>query len=361
MWPWSEDKKGAILVLVAFLFVGLFGMLAIAIDLSRLMVSRNQMQIAADAGALAAAVSMLQGDPLGAIDSAVTYAVANQADADAMSEDSAVTFGVWDDTPFFQPRADPSGSNAIRVRAGQTTANLAAWILGAGTTDARASAIALLASVTETTCLKPIAVAQETVDTDNDGVISQLERDAVLGREVVLHHVGVDSVGVADAPFYYYAMVLPPFWDASDSSYSTLPPGAMGDAALQANIATCNLALVGVSDSVLTKPGANYGPMRNGLLALCGEIDPVSYECNSSGANSADGRPGIPVLMPLWDGGFTPLGRAALGVRELAAFRIMAVIDNASSLDLSGHFIRIVDGGKAEPGIGFIERPILVR
>jgi Flp pilus assembly protein TadG len=254
----TRDRRGATLVLVAFLLVGLFAMLAVAIDVARLIVSRNQMQLAADAGALAGAVSVLQGDTLGAPDSAVAYALANYADTTAMLDDSAVTFGVWDpDASTFEPHVTPWNTNAIRVRTAQSSSNLVAWILGSQVTGARAQAYSVFAAaVSETTCEKPLAVARELIDTNSDGVISEVERILALGKSFVIKPAESPS----DAPSFYYAVVLPPYYDASTGSYNVLDDSVMGAGAYRANIATCNPDLVGVGDSLYTKPGANFGP-----------------------------------------------------------------------------------------------------
>ncbi len=130
MWRWPLDEKGATIVLVAVMMLSLLGLMAVAVEASRLFASKSQMQTAADAAALSAAVAVIRGDTLAAPDSAVAYALANQADAAAMSEDSAVLFGVWDPVSLaFAPQATPSGANAIRVRTGQTRANLIAWVV----------------------------------------------------------------------------------------------------------------------------------------------------------------------------------------------------------------------------------------
>jgi hypothetical protein len=333
-------------------------MLAVAVDVARLIVSRNQMQLAADAGALAAAVSVLQGDTLGAPDSAVVYALANYADTTAMQDDSAVVFGVWDpDSSSFEARAVPWDANAIRVRAVQTSTNLVAWILGSVLSGARAYAYAVFAAaVSETTCEKPIAVARELIDTNADGVITKEERTLALGKTFVIKPAESPS----DAPSFYYSVVLPPFYDSSTGSYAVLDDSTIGAGAYRNNIATCNPDLVGVGDSLLTKPGANFGPTWQGFGELCGEVDALGT-CNPSGAESPDGLPGIAVLAPLWDSRVSPIGRSAVEVTDIAAFRVTFVYAVASRVEVQGRFIRMVDGGTAAPGVGLVERPILVR
>lgn len=349
MWSCPRDERGATIVLVAFMIVGLFGFLAVAVDLSRIIVSKNQMQLAADAGALAAAVTVLHGDTLEARDTATSYALANFADPTAMAEDGAISFGLWDPTfRSFEPREDASGTNAIQVQAARSSPNLVAWIFGSRAVDVRATAIAVFgATVTETSCMKPFAVARELIDVNRDGVISAEERDQAVGRLVTLRPAEAPE----DAPSFYYSLVLPPFYDASEGTYVNVPSSAMGAAALRENIAGCFEELVGVGDSLLTKPGGNVGPVRDGLEALCGGIDPGSGACLLQPE----------VIAPLWDSRESPIGRTAVGVTDVAAFRILQVILGPGSIEIRGYFVRQIDGGAAEPGVGLVQRPILVR
>jgi hypothetical protein len=57
----------------------------------------------------------------------------------------------------------------------------------------------------------------------------------------------------------------------------------------------------------------------------------------------------------------SPIGRSAVEVTDIAAFRVTFVYAVASRVEVQGRFIRMVDGGTAAPGVGLVERPILVR
>lgn len=352
-----RDKSGVTAVLVAVALVSLFGMLAVTLDLSRLIVWRNQLQIAADAGALAGATALLHGDTLGARDSAAVYALVNHADTAAMAEDSAINFGIWDASlEAFAARTEPFGSNAIRVTARRSSPNLVAWILGSSTGTARATAIAVFSSaVSETDCVRPFAIARETVDLNDDGVISIPERDQALSTEIVI----VPAEDVSDVPNVYYAVAFPPFYDDSEDTYILVSDSAKSDLAYQTNIERCAPDLIGVRDTLLTRPEPTHDPAWAGLNALCGPI--VVELCNPSGGFSPDGRPGVPVIVPLWDSSILPIGKLTVGVTELAAFRILGVISTGDRIHLRGRFTLMTDGGTAGPGVGFVERPILVR
>jgi hypothetical protein len=66
-------------------------------------------------------------------------------------------------------------------------------------------------------------------------------------------------------------------------------------------------------------------------------------------------------MAPLWDSRTDPIGRTTVEVTDIAAFRLTYVHSVSSHIEVEGRFIRMVDGGSAAPGVGLVERPILVR
>ena len=353
-----RGEQGATLVLAAIMILALFILVAALLEASRFFGSRSEIDIAAQAGAFAGALAVIGGDALGASDEAVAYAVANGADAAAMSKESAFAFGVWDPVSLqFQPQADASGANAIRVIATQTKTTLSAPFLGSPTFAVSASAIVLYGTaVTETTCNKPIAVAASIIDTDADGYMTQAELEAALAQGTIVIR---PAEHVEGAPSFYYSIVLPPFWK-QDEGYVAVPEEAMGGNAYRTNLGSCNPDLLAVGDSLWTKPGNIGVPTIQGLTTLCGVIDGQG-NCNPSGAGNPYGQPGVPVILPLWDDRVAPMGRTGLKVVSLGAFRIIKVIQQANEVELQGYFIRMMDSGAVEPGVGLIQRPILVR
>ncbi len=350
-----RGEQGATLVLAAMMILALFILVAALLEASRFFGCRSEMNIAAQAGAFAGALAVIGGDTLGASDEAVAYAVANGADAAAMSEESAFAFGVWDPVSRqFQPQANASGSNAIRVIATQTETTLSAPFLGSPTCAVSASAIVLYGTVvTQTTCVKPFALASTLIDLDDNGEITEYEVGVALQASV---EVSAFSY-LKDDNDSFFVVVLPPFWDASEGTYVDLPPEAMGDDALRANIENCNPDLIGAADSVWTKPGINRDPMMQGLTALCGEI--IAELCNPSGAYSPDGRAGISVIVLLRQ--IAPLGATEIKITDLAGLRITRVANLPQEIELEGYFMRTTNSGAVEPGAGLLSRPILVR
>src|SRR5918992_5189900 len=86
----GSRRRGAVLVMATAMMTGLMVITAIAVDLSRLFVLRTELQTAADAAALAAALR-LNEDRSRAVASAVTAVQAN-ASMGAVSEIDSVRF-----------------------------------------------------------------------------------------------------------------------------------------------------------------------------------------------------------------------------------------------------------------------------
>ena len=118
-------RRGAVLVMATAAMTGLMVITAIAVDLSRLFVLRTELQTAADAAALAAALR-LNEDRSRAVASAVTAVQAN-ASMGAVSEIDSVRFGVWRSSDrTFVRTSGPIGADAAQV----TLSRAATYLLG---------------------------------------------------------------------------------------------------------------------------------------------------------------------------------------------------------------------------------------
>ena len=139
-----SDRRGAILVLSALLLVVLVGMAAFAVDLGYICVVRNQLQVAADSAAMAAAGELNTGQT-NARNAAKLYAGANIAGGPTefvSLSDSDITFGLWDSTArTFTPTE--SGSNSLKIVAHKTQPLFFGRVLGVNSVDLQATAVAL--------------------------------------------------------------------------------------------------------------------------------------------------------------------------------------------------------------------------
>lgn len=143
-------RRGAVVVLVALLLIPVFGFAAFAVDVGRICLVKSQLQIAADAAALAGA--RVSGDPATTRSNAIAVAALNFADSKSVSINGGnVELGTWDDTSAKFTKLTGSAetsANAVRVTCSRTTGlNNAtplffAPLIGHNTADLTVSSIA---------------------------------------------------------------------------------------------------------------------------------------------------------------------------------------------------------------------------
>ncbi len=154
----ATDRRGAVLVIAALAMPVLLGVTAMVIDLSNARMVSRQLQLSADAAALAAVGEV--ADPPTARARAVQYGTRNMpvADHGNIINPSDVMVGHWDkDARTFSPGATPA--NAVRVTARRSSANgnplplLFANVMGLQETDISVSAVALAGASGQPGCL----------------------------------------------------------------------------------------------------------------------------------------------------------------------------------------------------------------
>ena len=117
----NMKRRGTVIILTALMLVVIMAMAACAVDLGWVALVRNQLQVAADAAAMAAAGEM-NGSQTTA--SAKAKAIAGLNRAGGPNEfvtlaDSDIVYGVWD--PVGKTfTANSSNANAIKVTARKT-------------------------------------------------------------------------------------------------------------------------------------------------------------------------------------------------------------------------------------------------
>lgn len=78
----AKEESGAVIIIVAFLLIALLGMTALAVDVGQLYQARRQMVTAADAGALAGVVDLIENKDQDSAESvARNYAIDNESEA----------------------------------------------------------------------------------------------------------------------------------------------------------------------------------------------------------------------------------------------------------------------------------------
>ena len=117
------DQEGGMLVFVAFGFMVMVGTAALAVDISRLYMLQNKLQVTADAAALAGAG--LLPDELEAHAAAMNFAQLNLSGANdgAVVTDADVEVGYWDKATRSFVVAGEQPANAVRVSARRSATN----------------------------------------------------------------------------------------------------------------------------------------------------------------------------------------------------------------------------------------------
>lgn len=138
-----SSRRGATLVLFTLLLVALIGMVAFAVDVGYVNLTKTELQTAADASALAAS-AVLNQDAETIRTVAQNYAGKHKSGGQTVSlGTSDVEFGVWDSTAgTFTPIT--AGGNAVRITARRIAAPLFfARVFGRNNFDTTASAVGM--------------------------------------------------------------------------------------------------------------------------------------------------------------------------------------------------------------------------
>lgn len=348
--PSIKSERGAMLILVALSIAALIAFNTFVIDYGVMWVGRRQAQNAADAGALAGAVSMAfdangwtDRTPAGpARTSAQQTALTNFVWGQAPDVDIA-TDVFFTDTPAAMCAPDPNGNTPcirVDVYRNQARGNALPVLFGGSvgllSTGVRATATARVAVANASDCLKPWAVPDKWLDvydvtaptapantwTPDDNFETHSKRgntytplanpdvytppsptspgtgftvDADLGLEMTLK---AGSPQDAIAPGVFFPVRLPRYDGVS----------AGGDD-YRENIASCNGLPVEIGDSLTTENGNMIGPTAQGvndLIALDPQADwdpttkSVTGSCAQGATPCAAHSPRI-VAIPVFD------------------------------------------------------------
>ncbi len=140
----EPSRRGAILILTALLLVVLIAIVAFAVDLGFVTLTRTQFQVAADAAALAGAGAAIDG-PAAAEEEAYKFAGMYEVGGKQITRDQVqIRLGRWDSASrVFTP--DLAEQSAIEVTVGGTAPLFFGKILGPQAYDSSAQAVATYA------------------------------------------------------------------------------------------------------------------------------------------------------------------------------------------------------------------------
>ena len=372
-----RDRRGAIVVMTGIMIVALMLIAAISVDASRIFAARNELQTAADAGALAGAVQLLE-DSSTATDTARLYARRNRVEQHVV-DSVAVEYGVWQPVDrTFIAGGDPK--DAVRVTTHHSIPMSLARVFGDSTVMITTSAIAWSSGpIAATGCAKPIAIpygrlldvlgypAWVNMDLSDDDIRRLRE---MTPREVSLPYGGPDDTTGYFSPDddEYFPVDIDSTWRRSDPL--THDRDSVSSNSFRSYVAgpptgRCSRT-VGPGDEVRTEPGNKLNAIRDGLADLC-----VGQGGAFTGTRCV--RDGEPLDMPLkvvfWYQEPTWLNpnRALLRVKMAGSF-VFSEIWDVDGTDpetrgaLSGHFDVQRDFGVVDDAApSTLIRPVLVR
>ena len=315
-----DNERGMSLVFISVGFMSFLTATTLAIDVGMFMTARNQAQNAADAGALAGAVALVQNSYTDRSSSgpAVQSAILT-------AKDNLVIRGEVDVEPAdvtFPP--GPSGqNNRVRVQVFRPgIATLMGRFFGVDTVDINAFATAEASPADAATCVKPFTIPDRWIekqtppwDSENDFFDYAASNGKLISNP--------DVYIPADQPGYtgYNAerdrgmrIRL-----KSDNSTKVAPsfynPWRIGNSNgaddYAENIAECNTAVIPIGAPMPAEPGNMVGPTQQGVSDLIAK-DPHAYwddGCNCVKGSSYGTKSPRVAIIPVYDPVYYDMGK----------------------------------------------------
>lgn len=355
--PNTKNRKGAILILAAVAVVMLVIMLAFVVDISRMLVQKNELQTGTDAAAHASAIQLLT-DPSQVAAVASAAGIRNKVLGRATTfPASSVKCGVWDGTTNAWAPGAPhplpciTADNAVQVGGSDPTSYLFQAVLGASALQVKTNAVAWAApQVISSTCVKPWGMFYSELTTRLNPAAPP-NRDLTAADLVQLATLSVSQLTVT------LKQGAPPVSGGGNFGAMDFGNGAN---AYGTYINTCYPVVLGPSDVIDTETGNMAGPTRSNICILCNHPslcngNPPKYPCTK-----ADGTVGVVVKVPLFDlVGSKSSGKYPVTIRMISGFSLDTVSNKGS--EISGHFVRVVDEGAFGTKLGSLVRIVLVQ
>ena len=377
----AASEEGAVLIHVILAIVALIAFNIFVIDYGVMWAGRGQAQNAADAGALAGAVSLAFDD---FDDRTETGAAKTAARALALSN------GIWGEAPDVDIAADITfptvpdvcaDESCIRVDVyrNQERGNALPAIFGsaAGLTEqgVRAMAIARAAIANASDCLKPWGIPDKWNDvydthapidantwTPDDRYELEYENGPNRGQPLPNPDVytppgeGTTGTGFNVTDDYGRRIVLksgnpnqairPGWFFPIDLPQADGSPSTGGDN-YRENISGCNGVPIEIGDTLITEPGNMIGPTAQGVEEIIAQDpnaawDPVTSRvvnsCAQAATPCASRSPRI-VAIPIFDTHAYEVGRQA-GRTEIVIVNILGFfIDELNGNDVAGYLV----------------------
>lgn len=270
--PLRGDDRGSALAFAALVFLGVLGILALAIDLGMLFETRGQAQRTADAAALAGAAALVDfGNSTDVIDRVHEYTMGfvdtnpvRGVTASVEPTDIVVDLDAWRVTVTVHRTA--ARGNAVPTVFGR--------IVGRDEVDVAAIATAEAAPALGVNCLLPLAMPDRWNDINDNGLFEAPPEHYVPWGAAGATGYGSPDIGTE--------IVIKPFKSTEQMNSSWYfpwrPPGQSGGDDYRDNIAGCvdPSVVIQTGDVVDTEPGAMIGPTKQGFGDLIAQ-DPNAY------------------------------------------------------------------------------------
>jgi Flp pilus assembly protein TadG len=392
-------ERGAVIIHVTIALVGLLAFGAFVIDYGVMWAARRQAQNAADAGALAGAISLAYVD------------FNDQGLARQSALDVAVRNNVWGEVPnitpgdvtfpICPPGAPGAGTpSCVRVdlfrnqARGNALPTFFGKVVGVEDQGVRATATAEALFGDSTDCVKPFAIADRWTDRRNTVAPPNWSEEDTFerydNRGDLLPGL-VDSYGPGDG--YTPASVGPGGGDygryitlKSGNPNQAIAPGwyhpvvlsCVGANCYSNAIATCNTRVIGPGTVLDVEPGNMIGPTSHGMADLIA-LDPEAEwnpNLNGSGRGGIEGgcmaltsggctlSPRV-VAVPVYDPDAYDLGRAS-GRVEITITKVIGFfVDRMQGNEVKGYIMNYpskpMAGMGGVPGNHFVISVALVR
>jgi Flp pilus assembly protein TadG len=280
-----ESEQGVVMVIAALMLVALLGVTALVVDAGMVYVTREQLQKAADAAALAGVRTLrITGNRTEAEIVGAQFVAANYR------------------LPYQSEFSSDLANRRFAVNLQREVTFYFAPLIGYPKATVSVNAVAAAWGVGRLNNIVPFGVVEQTF---------------VYGQQYILKY-GAESDG-----------------DVANGNYGALALGATGDLAYLANLEYGYPGLINVGDKLTTEPGNMAGPTEDGVsyrIGLCN--DGCGYE---TGIKSDCPRI---VVLPIID--VLPTGRGYTTVKGFAAFFLEATVKSAApgQRDVVGRFLQ---------------------
>ncbi len=350
-----QDQRGATMIMVAVSLVAMFAFAVLAIDMSLIQLAKNQLQNAADAAALSAAIEfgITNGDQTASANEAIRMAGLNRA-IQITQQDVTITNA---DVTF-------PGGNRVRVRTHRTEATndpVRLYFMRVLSADhdnlgnMQATATAMLTPVGATSCLRPWMFPDQWNDTDGDSLWDvgeyydpnttgyRVPED--VGRVVTLKY---QSGGSTPRMGWYQPIRFGPVNRGG--------PDCNGADCYRTYISECEPYTVAIGDTMELEMGNMVGPTRQGWSDLFA-LDPTAYFNTATGTieNSAHEVSPRLIKVALYDPTVGVINSSSGGatkyieVTKIAFLFIEAPPAGGSTVPVTARFVRYVSPGEACP------------